>query len=541
MVWYDNSSCEDAFTGTFQAGQKYYAEVWVDAKTGYQFASTSDITVLYEGETPYSKEVVKPDKINPTRMFFTVEFTCGDVKVIPGIRVEGLKYPVLTQMPVSLANVKCWACSKDGTYLEEVEELTVTDLEWEYTSNDGATWSYFYEDGYSVDDSPIRYGYKYRVSFKVHPKGTACGNVLAPLVGDTVKEEKNPHTVFSTVGFSSYNSSFVNKWAECIDNGDGSFTFRSYHRPEEYEFKDISTSMQNYALGKPADNVGATSSTAGIDVSKVELVTKDGSEETKVTGNIKPFKQYWAKVSLSITGDNQKIYEFTDYNFLKDYHGEDSEQYIKYRDAVKLNGIKAADIVQGKTGSFSDDYNITAYFKLPMFSSNPLIKLQATDYTYNGGVKTPSVSVVDSSGNAISPSNYSVSYAGGRKNVGSYKVTVNFRGDYTGTKYTYFNINPKGTSISRLSKAKKAFTVKWKRQSAKMPTSRITGYQIRYSTSSNMANAKTKTVKGYKPTGKKITKLSAKKTYYVQVRTYKTVSGKNYYSSWSKVRSVKTK
>ena len=56
-----------------------------------------------------------------------------------------------------------------------------------------------------------------------------------------------------------------------------------------------------------------------------------------------------------------------------------------------------------------------------------------------------------------------------------------------------------------------------------------------------MTGAKTTTVKGYKYTGKKITKLKAKKKYYVQVRTYKTVSGKNYYSSWSKVNAVKTK
>ena len=56
-----------------------------------------------------------------------------------------------------------------------------------------------------------------------------------------------------------------------------------------------------------------------------------------------------------------------------------------------------------------------------------------------------------------------------------------------------------------------------------------------------MTSAKTKTVKGYKYTSKKITKLSAKKKYYVQVRTYKTVSGKTYYSSWSSVKSVKTK
>ena len=34
---------------------------------------------------------------------------------------------------------------------------------------------------------------------------------------------------------------------------------------------------------------------------------------------------------------------------------------------------------------------------------------------------------------------------------------------------------------------------------------------------------------------------AAKKKYYVRVRTYKTVNGKKVYSSWSKVKSVKTK
>ena len=83
--------------------------------------------------------------------------------------------------------------------------------------------------------------------------------------------------------------------------------------------------------------------------------------------------------------------------------------------------------------------------------------------------------------------------------------------------------------------------MKWKRQSAKMATSRITGYQIRYSTSSKMTSAKTKTVKGYKYTSKKVTRLKAKTKYYVQVRTYKTVSGKKYYSGWSSKKSVVTK
>ncbi|MGI6170795.1 MAG: hypothetical protein ACOYIC_03550 [Butyricicoccus sp.] len=44
-----------------------------------------------------------------------------------------------------------------------------------------------------------------------------------------------------------------------------------------------------------------------------------------------------------------------------------------------------------------------------------------------------------------------------------------------------------------------------------------------------------------KTVSKKVTKLTAKKKYYVRIRTYKTVSGKKYYSSWSKAKTVTTK
>ncbi|MBQ9015650.1 MAG: hypothetical protein IJ109_05955 [Firmicutes bacterium] len=54
-----------------------------------------------------------------------------------------------------------------------------------------------------------------------------------------------------------------------------------------------------------------------------------------------------------------------------------------------------------------------------------------------------------------------------------------------------FPINPKGTSISKVTKGKK--------------------------------------------------KLKAKKKYYVQIRTYRKVGGQYYYSAWSKTRKIKTR
>lgn len=170
------------------------------------------------------------------------------------------------------------------------------------------------------------------------------------------------------------------------------------------------------------------------------------------------------------------------------------------------------------------------------------IELSKDSYTYNGKAQKPDVTVYDVNGNKIDSSNYTVSYSSGCKNVGKYKATVNFKGRYySGSCYGTFKINPKGTSISKLSKGKKSFNVKWKKQTGKMAKSRITGYQYRYSTSSKITKAKTVTVKGYSKTSAKKTKLSAKKKYYVQVRTYMTVKGVKYYSDWSKTKSVTTK
>ncbi len=136
---------------------------------------------------------------------------------------------------------------------------------------------------------------------------------------------------------------------------------------------------------------------------------------------------------------------------------------------------------------------------------------------------------------------YTIAYKN-NKNVGKATVTVSGKGKYSGTIARTFLINPKGTTVSKLKKGSKAVTVKWKKQTAKMSASRINGYQIQVSTNSAFTkNKKTVNVKGYKKASRKITRLKAKKKYYVRIRTYKTVGGVKYYSPWSKVKTVRVK
>ena len=95
---------------------------------------------------------------------------------------------------------------------------------------------------------------------------------------------------------------------------------------------------------------------------------------------------------------------------------------------------------------------------------------------------------------------------------------------------------PKSASIKKVKGAKKAISVIWKKVGG------VKGYQIQVATDKKFKkNKKTVTIKKQKTTKTTVKKLKAKKKYYVRVRAYKTVNGKKVYSSWSKVKTVKTK
>ena len=207
-----------------------------------------------------------------------------------------------------------------------------------------------------------------------------------------------------------------------------------------------------------------------------------------------------------------------------------------------MYGDKASDCQNAGTykvtvrlkGNYSGSNTVS--YKIAARKITPGVTLAKTVYTWNGKAQKPAVTVKDGK-TKLASSNYTVTYASGRKNVGTYKVNVRLKGNYSGSKAVSFRIDPRGTSLTGLSAASGAFTANWKKQ-----TAQTTGYQIQYSTSSSFKSGnKTVTVKGASAVSKKIAKLGAGKTYYVRIRTYRTVGEKNYYSAWSAKKSVKTK
>ena len=99
-----------------------------------------------------------------------------------------------------------------------------------------------------------------------------------------------------------------------------------------------------------------------------------------------------------------------------------------------------------------------------------------------------------------------------------------------------------GISIKKLTAGKKKFTVKWKK--AKKSES-VSGYQIQYSTDKKFKkNVRTKKC-GKKKNSLTVSKLKAKKKYYVRMRKFRNVKkdGKKsrIYGSFSKVKKVKVR
>lgn len=112
----------------------------------------------------------------------------------------------------------------------------------------------------------------------------------------------------------------------------------------------------------------------------------------------------------------------------------------------------------------------------------------------------------------------------GKKSYASYGSSVS---QYTSVK--------KPTLKSATSPSTKRIKMTWSKVSG------ATGYQVMWSTYSDFSqNYLTKSVSS-KYLSKTITTAKSKKTYYVKVRAYRTISGKKIYSPWSSKKTLKTK
>lgn len=158
------------------------------------------------------------------------------------------------------------------------------------------------------------------------------------------------------------------------------------------------------------------------------------------------------------------------------------------------------------------------------------IKLDKEVYSYDGKVKTPSVTVKDSKGNKLkNKRDYTIKYQKGRKKTGIYSVKITFKGNYEGEKTLYFKIRP--TAVKNVSATPSISSVylSWDKSKG------ADGYEI---------YLKTDRLKLVKDTDKlyyRVNKINGKKLksgteYTFVIRSYKKTGDKKVYSVQKKIK-----
>lgn len=157
------------------------------------------------------------------------------------------------------------------------------------------------------------------------------------------------------------------------------------------------------------------------------------------------------------------------------------------------------------------------------------VKLSKVKYVCNNTYRKP-VITVEKGYPLINNTDYTIKYAN-NKGIGTATVTVTGKGLYFGTIKKSFTIIPAQAKISKVTTAKRALTVYYKK----------TLGSVRYKVAIKQAGKSWKTFNAGTALKKKFTKLKSKKYYYIKVRAFKTVNGKTYYGSWSLTKKAKTK
>ena len=272
----------------------------------------------------------------------------------------------------------------------------------------------------------------------------------------------------------------------------------------------------------------ATCVKEGVKTYTCSVCNSSYTEPIKATGH-----KYTSKVTKAATCGKDGVKTFTC-----------STCGSTYTEAIKATGdhkytakvVKPTYDAQGYTlhtcsvcgKSYKDTY--TAKLVRTSIAKASITGLKSKYYTGKALTQTPTVKL--GSKTLKSGTDYTVSFSS-NKAVGTATVRITGKGAYTGTAKATFKILPKKTTLKTATSPK---TKQLKVTYTKVAD--VTGYQITYSTDKNF---KTKASKNSAKLTKTISGLTKGMTYYVKVRTYRTVGGTKYYSGYSAVKAVKIK
>lgn len=343
----------------------------------------------------------------------------------------------------------------------------------------------------------------------------------------TVKGTKLPTTFYYVLYCYSANGTYVGKVNEKEVQATGTETERKFiaELPSVLDYPTADHWVVGVeTVSQPEDGYYVTKDNEVVKIEK-DIVTE---ESKKAMSEV--LAEAEKKTASDYTEDSWKAYQIA-VEVAKALAEKEDATNAEYQKAIQA--VRNAEIALQKVDTPSPEPTVE--------KKVGSVALTKTSYTYNGKTQKPKVIAKDSNGKKIAKTSYTVKYASDCKKVGKYTVKIAFKGDYKGTYTKTFKILPKGTSLKSIKAGKKSFTATWKKQ-----TEETSGYQVQYAKDKKFTKSvKTTTVSKSTTVKKVVKKLSAKKTYYVRVRTYKKVKiGKNVekmYSGWSVMKKIKVK
>ena len=163
-------------------------------------------------------------------------------------------------------------------------------------------------------------------------------------------------------------------------------------------------------------------------------------------------------------------------------------------------------------------------------------KVKNIDKIYTGKAITNSITVKNKDGETLKRGrDYTVQYKNNKK-VGVADMIITGIGKYECTFTRSFRIIPKRTQFTSILPSAKKAALKWTPVAAQAD-----GYLIQYGTDKSFRkNTKVQKVKNAATASLTLTGLKQKTTYFVRIRTYRTVNDRTFYSLWPKTMTFKT-
>lgn len=206
---------------------------------------------------------------------------------------------------------------------------------------------------------------------------------------------------------------------------------------------------------------------------------------------------------------------------------------------------KGCDAVETENCTFNDDViysgsfyrtckdcDSTTIYAFSLKTSSDSVTVNYTSPDFAGGYE---LSLLDANGNVISTKtgNNSSEIFKGLTPATQYQITAKLY-SLNGSSKRYSNIarlsfvtNPLPSAMVSVAAGNLKVTAKYKNVKG------VTGYQVEYSPNADFSSSKKATIKGAVNVSKTITSLKYNTKYYFRVRTYKSIGGKNYFSTWS--------